>query len=366
MRFPAELRIVATDFADVVRIGESMQVDRQWPDVSVRGLDSHQRQTQCVYVQPGKVIFINHSRVIHVGPSLVYKLLSFSQRLQIHHVMFWHRLSSFLHIKKQGTCHQQLLQYSQPPLIIIPDILNLLDLLIWGWACLKTDLQDQRPVRTCLLSWSSTDRIFSCLQNTIFTCCITSGACVAQSICVCCVSRERFTSRRQGRRYLYTIGAGGNAKSGGLPWRKRWTYIPKFWVHDPKDCSQCSQVMIQTERSMDCSLMTSWPLLISSLSTGFIRRIRISPRFCTCLKNLHTNLWGFVVDDKVTRLQKSLAQELNLRNALNRGLNRALGSLPRIPNNLPVEVMNRLSFMILESQLSKEKIIGRQRRWSST
>ncbi len=68
------------------------------------------------------------------------------------------------------------------------------------------------------------------------------------------------------------------------------------------------------------------------------------------------------MDDKVTRLQKSLAQELNLRNALNRGLNRALGSLPRIPNNLPVEVMNRLSFMILESQLSKEKIIGRQRR----
>jgi len=35
----------------------------------------------------------------------------------------------------------------------------------WGWACLKTDLQDQRPVRTCLLSWSSTDRIFSCLQT---------------------------------------------------------------------------------------------------------------------------------------------------------------------------------------------------------
>jgi hypothetical protein len=83
---------------------------------------------------------------------------------------------------------------------------------------------------------------------------------------------------------------------------------------------------------------------------------------CTCLKNLHTNLWGFVVDDKVTRLQKNLAQELNLRNALNRGLHRALGSLPRIPNNLPVEVMNRLSSMILESQLSKKKIMGRQRR----
>jgi hypothetical protein len=105
----------------------------------------------------------------------------------------------------------------------------------WGWACLKTDVQDQRPVRTCLLSWSSSDRIFSCLQNTIFTCCITSG-CVAQSSCVCCVSRERFTSRRQGRRYLHTIGTGGNAKSGGLPWRKRWTYIPTFWVHDLKDC----------------------------------------------------------------------------------------------------------------------------------
>jgi hypothetical protein len=129
MRFCAELRIVATDFADVVRIRESMQVDCQWPDVSVRGLDSYQRQTQCVYVQPDKVIFINHSRVIHVGRRLVYKLLSFSQRLRTHHVMFWHRLSFFLDIKKQGTCHQQLLHYSQPPLTIIPDVLNLLDLL---------------------------------------------------------------------------------------------------------------------------------------------------------------------------------------------------------------------------------------------
>jgi hypothetical protein len=29
-------------------------------------------------------------------------------------------------------------------------------------------------------------------------------------------------------------------------------------------------------------------------------------------------------------------------------------------------VMNRLSFMILESQLSKKKIMGRQTRWNST
>ncbi len=46
----------------------------------------------------------------------------------------------------------------------------------------------------------------------------------------------------------------------------------------------------------------------------------------------------FGVDDKVNRLRKSLTQELSLRNALNRGFHRALGSLPRIPNNLPVQV----------------------------
>lgn len=44
------------------------------------------------------------------------------------------------------------------------------------------------------------------------------------------------------------------------------------------------------------------------------------------------------MDDKVNRLRKSLTQELSLRNALNRGFHRALGSLPRIPNNLPVQV----------------------------
>jgi predicted RNase H-like nuclease (RuvC/YqgF family) len=44
------------------------------------------------------------------------------------------------------------------------------------------------------------------------------------------------------------------------------------------------------------------------------------------------------LEKEVNRLRKSLTQELSLRNALNRGFHRALGSLPRIPNNLPVQV----------------------------
>ncbi|CAM6049206.1 unnamed protein product [Sphagnum compactum] len=63
------------------------------------------------------------------------------------------------------------------------------------------------------------------------------------------------------------------------------------------------------------------------------------------------------LEKEVTRLQKSLAQELNLRNALNRGLHRPLGSLPRIPNNLPVETRKLLfEVAVLEEEvLSLEK-----------
>ncbi len=189
--------------------------------------------------------------------------------------------------------------------------------------------------------------------------------CCSVELCVLCFSGKVQKQTSRSKKSVYDRGR-RERKERRTALEKEVNIHSHILSNDPKDCSQCSQVMIQIERSMNCCFMTSWPLLISSLSTGFIRRIRISPRFCTCLKKLHTNLWGFVVDDKVTRLQKSLAQELNLRNALNRGLHRALGSLPRIPNNLPVEVMNRLSFMILESQLSKKKIMGRQTRWNST
>ena len=42
--------------------------------------------------------------------------------------------------------------------------------------------------------------------------------------------------------------------------------------------------------------------------------------------------------DQVFQLQKQLIIELDMRNALNRGLSRPLGSLPRIYASLPVEV----------------------------
>lgn len=66
---------------------------------------------------------------------------------------------------------------------------------------------------------------------------------------------------------------------------------------------------------------------------------RVCPRDFTCSSLRFFGLRKFFgVDDKVNRLRKSLTQELSLRNALNRGFHRALGSLPRIPNNLPVQV----------------------------
>lgn len=56
------------------------------------------------------------------------------------------------------------------------------------------------------------------------------------------------------------------------------------------------------------------------------------------LRILLTNFWFDGIVDQVARLQKKLTQEVNLRNALHRGLNRPLGALPRVPTNLPVEV----------------------------
>lgn len=45
-----------------------------------------------------------------------------------------------------------------------------------------------------------------------------------------------------------------------------------------------------------------------------------------------------VYHKQVAQLQKKLMVEVNMRNALNRGLNRPVGSLPRIYASLPVEV----------------------------
>jgi hypothetical protein len=64
------------------------------------------------------------------------------------------------------------------------------------------------------------------------------------------------------------------------------------------------------------------------------------------------------LEKEVNRLRKSLTQELSLRNALNRGFHRALGSLPRIPNNLPVQTRK----LLFEVAILEEEVVSLEKQ----